>query len=65
MSTTVRGGRRRVVALGAAGLLVLGASPAVLAQSAAPSVVPGASVGLITKTEVNPFFVTMRNAAAA
>jgi fructose transport system substrate-binding protein len=64
MSTTARR-RSRALALGAAGLLVLSASPAVLAQSAAPSVVPGASVGLITKTEVNPFFVTMRNAAAA
>ena len=37
------------------------------APSPAPSyaVIPGASVGLITKTEVNPFFVTMRNAATA
>ena len=64
-STTRWRDRRRIVALGAAGLLALSASPAVLAQSPAASIVPGASVGLITKTEVNPFFVTMRNAAQA
>jgi fructose transport system substrate-binding protein len=70
LSTAVRGDRHRLIALGAAGLLALTASTAAMAQSAAPSgapivVVPGASVGLITKTEVNPFFVTMRNAATA
>lgn len=37
----------------------VGAPAAVHAQDEAPS------VGLITKTEVNPFFVTMRNAAQA
>ncbi|MCY7419333.1 MAG: substrate-binding domain-containing protein [Chloroflexi bacterium] len=69
LSTQVRGDRRRIVALGAAGLLALAASTTAMAQSAAPPsmapVVDGASVGLITKTEVNPFFVTMRNAAQA
>jgi len=58
---------RRLGAIGAIGLLAVTASSAALAQDASPApsyaVVPGASVGLITKTEVNPFFVTMRNAA--
>ncbi len=73
LSTTVRVDRRHLTAIGAAGLLALTASSAAMAQSAAPSggpapsytVVAGASVGLITKTEENPFFVTMRNAAKA
>ena len=70
LSTMARLDRRRIGALGAAGLLALSGSATVMAQSAEPSVaaplpsvLPGASVGLITKTEVNPFFVTMRNAA--
>jgi fructose transport system substrate-binding protein len=65
---------RQVRLFGIASILALSigsvAGSAALAQDASPAASAAApagdvSVGLITKTEVNPFFVTMRNAAQA
>ena len=59
----------RLSALGAAMLLTLGTTAATFAQDASPAAsgasAEGTIVGLVTKTETNPFFVKMRQGAEA
>ena len=58
-------GPRAVVTHKLRGVALAGAALALLAGSAAPALADEVIVGLVTKTEVNPFFVKMRQAAEA
>jgi fructose transport system substrate-binding protein len=55
----------RLTALGAALVLTVGSVAVTVAQDEPPATAEGTVVGLVTKTETNPFFVKMRQGAQA